>query len=263
MFDHLRAPFRQRAILLTLARTDFRSRYKGSLLGTAWAFAQPVLTILLYLFIYQVGFRGTAPHGVPFVLWLIVGMAPWFFLSDALVGMTGVFLEYAFLVKKVVFDAAVIPAMKLLAISFVHVVVWLLIVVIVLASGRSPTLTWLQIPYYFVALLALISGAGLFMAAITPLFRDMAHIVSVVLQFGFWLTPVMWPLSAAPENLRLLLQGNPLYYIIDGLRDAVFLDKPFWDKPLLTAYFWALVILMNAAAGLTFSRARSHFADVL
>lgn len=249
--------------MLTLARTDFRARYKGSLLGTAWAFAQPVLTILLYLFIYQVGFRGAAPHDVPFVLWLIVGMAPWFFLSDALVGMTGVFLEYAFLVKKVVFDVSIVPSMKLLSICFVHVVVWLVILGIVVASGRPPTLAWLQIPYYFVALLALTSGAGLFLAAITPFFRDMAHIIGVVLQFGFWLTPVMWPLSSAPSEVRLLLQGNPLYYVIEGLRGAVFLDKPFWHEPLLTAYFWALVVLLNVVAGLTFSRARGHFADVL
>ena len=76
----------------------------GDLLGATWAFVQPVLTILLYLFIYQVGFRAPPPSGVPFVVWLIVGMAPWFYFVEALSTTTIAFLEYGFLVKKVLFD---------------------------------------------------------------------------------------------------------------------------------------------------------------
>src|SRR5438105_7474192 len=125
---------RPRGLIFELARNDFRARYTGSLLGATWAFVQPVMTIGLYLFIYQVGFRSAPPAEVPFVLWLVVGIAPWFFFGDALVGSTSSLLEYSFLVKKVVFDVTAVPTIKVLSSAFIHAIVWSIVVLIVLVT---------------------------------------------------------------------------------------------------------------------------------
>lgn len=263
MMERVFAPLRHRELLMELARNDFRARHKGSLLGTLWAFAQPVLTIVLYLFIYQVGLRRADTDGVPFVLWLIVGITPWFFFTDALSAMTTSLVEYKFLVKKVVFEVTIIPAIKLLSSIFVAAVVWVIVLIILAVAGYPPSLAWLQLPYYFLAVTALAAGLGLLTSAITPFFRDLSQIVAVAVQFGVWLTPVLWPLSNAPARLRPILELNPVHYVIQGMRDALLLGRPFWHHPLLTAYFWIFVLAANVIGLRVFGRLRPHLADVL
>lgn len=263
MVEHVLATIRQRRLLMELARNDFRARYTGSLLGVTWAFVQPVLTILLYLFIYKVGFRSGSPEKVPFVLWLIVGITPWFFFTDALVMTTQSLLEYSFLVKKVLFEVSIVPTIKLVSSAFIHLVVWGIVLAILLITGHPPTLGWLQAPYYFFALFALLAGIGWFTSSITPFFRDMTQVVGVVLQFAFWVTPVLWSVSVVPAKLRILLELNPLYYVIEGLRGALLLNEPFWAHPRLTLYFWSFVLISNVVGYALFRRVRPHLPDVL
>lgn len=263
MIEHALATYRQRALIFELARNDFRARYTGSLLGVTWAFAQPVLTIVLYLFIYQVGFRSQPPGEAPFVLWLIVGLAPWFFFIDALSGATSALVEYSFLVKKIVFEVTILPTIKLVSAAFIHLVVWAVVLVILSATGYPPRLAWLQVPYYFLATYALVNGIALFTAAVTPFFRDMIQVVVVGVQFAFWLTPILWPIANAPPRLARVLELNPVHYVIQGMREALLLGKPLWAHPVLTVWFWALVLIMNLVGLALFRRLRPHLPDVL
>lgn len=248
---------------MELAKNDFRARYTGSLLGVTWAFAQPTLTIVLYLFIYQVGFRSAPPSQVPFVLWLIVGMAPWFFFIDALSGATISLLEYSFLVKKIVFEVSILPTIKLVSAAFIHTVVWLLVMAILTATGYPPKASWLFAPYYFFALFALVSGLSLFTAAITPFFRDMIQVVTVGLQFAFWLTPILWSIETAPAKFVRYLTLNPVYYPIQGLRESLLLGRTPLAHPMLTAWFWGVVLVLNLLGVALFRRLRPHLPDVL
>jgi len=101
--------YKNRRLVAKLAKNDFKTRYAGSYLGIVWAFIQPVITILVYWFVFSVGFRsGTGDLGVPFVLYLVAGIVPWFFFQDALIGGTNSLLEYNYLVKKVVFNISVL-----------------------------------------------------------------------------------------------------------------------------------------------------------
>ena len=93
--------YKNRRLVAKLAKNDFKTRYAGSYLGIVWAFIQPVITILVYWFVFSVGFRsGTGDLGVPFVLYLVAGIVPWFFFQDALIGGTNSLLEYNYLGKK-------------------------------------------------------------------------------------------------------------------------------------------------------------------
>ena len=95
--------YKNRRLVMKLAKNDFKTRYAGSYFGTFWAFVQPVVTILVYWFVFSVGFRSNTDElGVPFVLYLVAGIVPWFFFSDALSGGSNALLEYDYLVKKVV-----------------------------------------------------------------------------------------------------------------------------------------------------------------
>ena len=99
----LKKSIQNRKMILKLAKNDFKTKYAGSYFGIFWAFVPPIVTILLYWFVFQIGFRSEPVGDYPFVLWLTAGLVPWFYFSDAWNGGTASLLEYSYLVKKVVY----------------------------------------------------------------------------------------------------------------------------------------------------------------
>ena len=123
-----------RKMLWKLSKNDFKTKYAGSYLGIFWAFVQPIITIAIYVFVFQVGFKAApTDDGYPFVLYLIAGIIPWFFFAEALMNATNCLIEYSYLVKKVVFNISILPIIKIISSLFVH----LFFIVIAFAKGKT------------------------------------------------------------------------------------------------------------------------------
>ena len=114
--------YRNRRLVKKMAKNDLKSRFAGSYFGTIWAFIQPIVTILVYYFVFGIAMRGGAASGdgTPFVLYLVSGIVPWMYFQEGLITGTNSFLEYSYLVKKVVFDISVLPVVKLLSALVIH-----------------------------------------------------------------------------------------------------------------------------------------------
>ena len=259
---------RKRKLIWDLAKADFRKRFVGSYFGMVWMLVQPIVTVLIYFFIFQVGFKSVPPvPGVPYVLWLIPGIVPWFFYSEALNCVTGCLQEYSYLVKKVVFQVEILPIIKLISCMLVHAFFAGIMLAVFLCYGRFPMATWIQILYYSFAAAMLALAFGYLTSAINVFFKDMAQIVSICLQFGMWLTPIMYSeqlfldkgLTMAPMILKL----NPFYYIAAGYRDSMLTGDWFFMRPTLTVYFWAVTLITMLVGLKVFKRLRPHFSDVL
>lgn len=249
-----------------LAKNDFRTKYAGSYLGIVWAFVQPITTILLYWFVFQIGFRTPSVNDYPFVLWLTAGLVPWFFFSDAWNGGTNSLLEYVFLVKKVVFDIEILPCIKVISAFFVNVFFTVFMMVLFAANGYMPTIHVLQLIYCIVCTFALVLSLSYFTSAVVVFVRDLGHFLNVLLQVLMWLTPIMWNISMIENDypwLAVLMRFNPVFYIVQGYRDAMFSGKWFWQYPLWTFYFWGLTLILYLFGTFVFDKLRPHFADVL
>ena len=261
------AILKNKKMVLTLAKNDFKTKFAGSYLGIIWAFIQPVITVLVYWFVFQVGFRASSVTDFPFVIYLVVGIVPWFFFSDALNGGANALTEYSYLVKKVVFNIDILPAVKIISALFVHVFFLLVSVVILCAYGYAPFSPYvLQFLYYEVCLGVFVIGLAYFCSAITVFFRDMTQIINIViLQVGMWMTPIMWePYEMLPPTLLKIFKLNPMFYIVDGFKDAFLYHRTFWgDKALWSIYFWVLTIAIYILGVTVFKRLKIHFADVL
>ena len=114
-----------RKLIWDLSKNDFKTRFAGSYLGIIWAFVQPIVTVLVYWFVFEKGMHASGINlrsGItaPFVLWLIAGLVPWFFFQEVLSGGTNALMEYSYLVKKVVFQIDILPIIKLISALFVH-----------------------------------------------------------------------------------------------------------------------------------------------
>ena len=257
----------RRKLIWDLAKADFKKRFVGSYFGMVWMFVQPLVTVLIYFFIFQLGFKSVPPvPGVPYVLWLGPGIVPWFFYSEALNCITGCLQEYSYLVKKVVFQVEILPVIKLISCLLVHGFFLLIMLIMALCFGKLPMVTWIQILYYSFAASMLALAFGYLTRAIHVFFKDMAQIVSICLQFGMWLSPIMYQetmFSADYPWIVTVLKLNPFYYIVAGYRDSILTGNWFWERPTLTVYFWVVTLVIGFAGLKVFKRLRPHFSDVL
>jgi ABC-type polysaccharide/polyol phosphate export permease len=254
---------RSRSLIADLAVRDFTSRYLGSTLGLAWAFIHPTCTVLILWFVFEQGFKSKPVANVPFVLWMLTGMVPWFFFSEALGAATGSVMEHAYLVRKVRFRVSVLPLVKLISASFVHLFFIGMTFLLFTAYGLTPTLHSLQVVYYTGACAVLLLGLSYATSSLVLFFKDLQQIVQMALQFGFWLTPIFWTVDMLPERYRLVIRLNPMQYIVQGYRESFIDHVWFWEHPWQTAWFWGVTAACFACGAFLFRRLRPHFADVL
>lgn len=252
-----------RWLILELTKKDFQVRYLGSYLGVLWAFIQPTVTVLIFWFVFQIGFKSMPVADFPFILWLITGMFPWFFISDAITSATNSIIENSYLVKKVVFRVSILPIIKITSALIIHLFFLGLLIVMFLLYGYIPTIYTLQILYYLFAAICLTLGLSWITATLVIFFKDIGQLVSMLLQFAFWGTPIFWSYAGVPVKYHKFLKLNPFYYIVEGYRNSLIYHKWFWEEPSMTLYFWCFTIIVFSIGALTFKKLRPHFADVL
>jgi ABC-type polysaccharide/polyol phosphate export permease len=252
-----------RDLILQLTIRDFKTRYLGSYLGLLWAFVQPSVTILIFWFVFEVGFKSIPVGDFPFVLWLITGLVPWFFISDTLSGAPTSIVENSFLVKKVVFRVSILPIVKLLSAMTIHLFFVSVIILLFMIYGFYPTLYNLQVFYYGFAMVILLLGLSWMSSALVIFLKDIGHFIAMCLQFVFWMTPIFWSLQMLPEKFHKFIKLNPVYYIIQGYRDSFIHHVWFWDHPIYSVYYWLCASFIFIIGAFVFLRLRPHFADVL
>ncbi|WP_034469219.1 ABC transporter permease [Butyrivibrio sp. AE2005] len=252
--------------LWELAKNDFATRFAGSFFGIVWAFIQPLVLILMYMFVFTVAIPAT-PMGdkYPYVLWLVAGLAPWFFFSEAVVNATNCLIEYSYLVKKVVFPINILPFVKILSSLFVHLFFIVVTLIISAVVGNFPGLFFIQIVYYLFCLILLISVIGFFTSSVLPFFRDFMPIVSIFMQVGMWYTPILWDIERLKDYpvLMLIMKINPVAYIVNGYRETYLGIGWFWENPSYMLSFWCQVLILGIIGTASFRKMLPHFADVL
>lgn len=258
--------YQNRKLIWTLAKNDFKTKYAGSYLGIIWAFVQPVVTVLVYWFVFGVVRQG-APKAVPFVLWLVCGLVPWFFFSEALIQSTNALIEYSYLVKKVVFKISILPLVKVAASLFVHVFFMAFTVGLFCCYGYWPDVYDLQLLYYSLCVFVFVLALAYTTSAVVVFFRDLTHLITILLQVGIWMTPIMWDFQDMGINpfsmVARVLKLNPMYYVVAGYRNSLIDKQWFWEHPWQSAYFWGVTVVLFMIGTRLFRKLKVHFADVL
>lgn len=252
-----------RHVIWDLTKKDLRQRYLGSALGILWAFIQPTLTVFIFWFVFQIGFKSMPIAGFPFVLWLICGMFPWFYFTDAWSSATNSIMVNSFLVKKVVFRVSLLPIIQMTSALVINSFFILMLFVLFALYGYHPSIYNLQVFYYFFALFCLVFGLSLVTATLVIFLRDVGQLVAMFLQFGFWVTPIFWDLSMIPQQLHFFFKLNPMYYIVEGYRQSFIYHCWFWELGYINLWFWFVTLVLAVVGVVVFKKMRPHFADVL
>ena len=262
----LSALWSNRKLLVTLSKNDFKVKYAGSYFGILWGFIQPFITIGVYWFVFQIGFRsGSIVEGYPFILWLICGLIPWFFFVEAVSSGTNCLLDYHYLVKKVVFPMDILPSIRLVSTYYVHIFFMFFMLLVFLLYGVFPNIHWLQLIYCEICLFVLLAGIVYASSAVVVFFKDLSQIITIVLQIGLWLTPILWDYHSVSSNATLLfiLKLNPVFYVVQQYRNAFLYQTWFWNDGNWTIYFWGITLIFFGVGIVIFQKLKIHFADVL
>jgi lipopolysaccharide transport system permease protein len=217
---NLREIWDYRDLLFFLTWRDINIRYKQTILGAAWAVIQPVLTMFLFTIFF--GRMAAVPsEGAPYPLFAFAALLPWQYFATALGNAANSLVNNSNLLSKVYFPRLLIPLASLFPPAVDFIIAF--IVLVVLMFYYRATLTWnvLWLPAFCVLAFVTTFGAGLWFAALNVRYRDVRHIVTVLVQFGMFVSPVAYPSRLVPEPWRLLYAVNPMTGTIEGFRWAL------------------------------------------
>ena len=262
-FDFLRFLRQRKYLIIEMAKRDLSDQHIGSVLGVLWTFVHPLVMVFILWLVFSVGFKAAPATGVPFVVWLMTGMGIWMTFGDVLSRSTSAIVTSPHLVKKLQFAVSVLPIVKLAGALVIHAIFMVVLIFLILLYDLPVRLYWLQVFYYFFAMSVLVVGLSWITASVNVFFRDVAQIVQICLQVGFWGTPIFWDLSIMPENLRFFFKLNPMFYIVQGYRESFLYSIPFWDHGRMTAYYWLVALGIFLVGAWIFRQLRPHFADVV
>ncbi len=263
LFELVKEIYAKKYIIYELAKRDFELKYKGSYFGFFWTLLQPALFVLIIWFVLTVGFNFQKIENTSQTYWLIAGIIPWLFFSEVFVSVTTVIRQYWFLIKRPDFSLGILPIVKILSELIVHSVFLIIAIIVGFFFNTYSGFFLVQIFYYIFGMSFLLIGLGWLSSSTSMLVRDVNNIVSILVQFGFWVTPVFWSISMVPTRYQWIIKLNPLYYIVTGYRDTLIFKIPFWEHINETIYFWGFVVATLVIGAVIFRRLRPHFAEVI
>src|SRR5215831_16180896 len=236
MFAHLRDLPKYRGLIQSLVVRDLKARYRGSVLGFFWSFVNPLLLLLIYSFVFTVVLPGTHPKEIePYALFMFCGILPWTWFSSSLLESANVLISGGNLIKKVLFPAEILPIVTVLA-NMVHFFFGLVILAGFLIYYQRPLNPGelALFPVTVAVQLVLTLGFALILSALTVHFRDIRDILSNLLTFWFFATPIIYPyfLFDDPANpghevwQARLLKLNPFTHLAITYQEILFFPGP-------------------------------------
>ncbi len=262
----LRNLWARKELIYQFTTREIVQRYKGSYLGLAWSFVTPLALLLVYTFVFSVIFRARWPgmdtgSHAEFALALFVGLIAFTIFSETTLAAPRLIVKNPNYVKKVVFPLEILVVSTLGA-AAVHSLFSLVILLAgeLLVLGGIPW-TIIFLPLMYLPLLLLCLGLGWFFASLGVFIRDISHLLGVVVQMLFFLTPIFYPLEAIPFPYRYLIYLNPLTFIVNHFRRvALFGQMPDWPE-------FAVITLLTAGVCMGgyiwFMKSKKTFADVV
>ena len=241
--------YRFRGFIYESVRREFTSRYRNSMLGASWLVIQPLAQIMIFTLIFsQVMITRlpsvTSPFG--YSIFLCAGIFTWGLFSDLVNRSQNMFLENANLLKKINFPRICLPIIVIFNACIGFAIVFSLFVCFLLISDNFPGWAILAIIPILLLQILFATGLGMVIGVLNVFFRDVGQFFGIVLQFWFWLTPIIYPLSTLPDWAQHVVMLNPLTPIILAYQEILVQGKlPIWSDFLSTAVFACMFCLLG------------------
>jgi lipopolysaccharide transport system permease protein len=256
-------PFSHYRLFHNFARQDFFSQFSASIGGFLWLFITPIVHILIYSFVFAYVFqvRPTAEYSeTHFVIFMMLGYLPWFAFAECIGRSTGLLLEKAPLITKVMFPVQIIPIVGTLVPYLTHVIGFALLLCYLAFQGNFNVL-WLWLPLIFALQFLFTMGLVAVLSALCVFLRDLQQLVTLLVTLWFFLTPIIYPISMIQsETVRNLFLLNPMHSFVNLYREIVLIG----ELPLINLQIIIPISLISfLLGGWLFMRIKHAFGDVL
>ncbi|MBX7108854.1 MAG: ABC transporter permease [Chitinophagales bacterium] len=258
--SQLREIFHYRHLLWMLAYRDYRVRYAQTVLGIAWALIQPVLTLLIFILVFNKAVK-VETGSVPYPVFALTGMWAWSYFSYVITQAGQSIINAQALVTKIYFPRMIIPVSKGLVGFIDFIIVFLLLMILMLWYRFLPGSNLFALPVVILAVILFSMAMGIWFSALTIRFRDLQYVIPFLVQIGLYLSPVGYPSSQIPDAYRHLYYLNPMAGIIDGFRYSV-LGTPLPAASYLL-YSGAIMVVLLLSGVYYFQRTERVIADVI
>ncbi len=282
---NLGALWRYRELLYFLMWRDIKVRYKQTVFGATWAIIQPVVTMVIFTFVF--GRLANVPSdGVPYPIFSYCGLLPWTFFATALSRSSSSLVGNASLISKIYFPRLILPLSSALAGLLDVAIAFVVLLGLMLFYHVPPTATIVALPLFLLLAVAAALAVGLWLSALNVRYRDVGYVVPFLTQIWLYATPIAYPASLIKGNLRLILALNPMAGVVEGFRWAILsgggfhttrpshalfgvavadptpASAPWLDIPTL-AISTAITLVALAGGLYYFRRMEQQFADVV
>ena len=231
-----------RQMIFSLVKRDLRGRYKGSLLGFFWTFLNPLLQLAVYTIVFSVIMRSGIEK---YYLFLFVALIPWIMFSTSVAGGCSCVINHKDMVTKIYFPREVLPIAHVTTAMVNMLYSFIVVFIVVLFSGvQVQPMALLCLPVIVVVEYILSIGMALIVSSLTVFFRDLEHIMGILVMLWQFLTPVMYSVDQVPEELRPIFQFNPMTQVITAYRDILYYGTIPHIETLSSALMWGVISVL-------------------
>lgn len=261
----LKEQFLNFRLIRSLGMFELKTKYAGNYLGLLWIFINPLLQIGVYWFAFGIGLKSGQPVGnIPYVYWMTIGLIVWFYVNGSLSAGTSSIYSRISIISKMNFPVSIIPTFIVFSQLIEHLILLGVTLVVFNFVGLPINIRYLELPYYLICTTAMVISFNMLLATLATFVRDVKLLVTSALKFGMFLSPILWSPDHLSMSLQFLMKLNPVYYLINGYRNAIFGEGVwFYQQPLYAFYFWGLVIIIFIIGATANKRMRDNLLDYL
>lgn len=250
--------------IFAIAKYELIADMRDSKLGIFWNFANPVIQIFTYWFVFGVGIRNNKPvSGIDFMDWMLAGMVVWFYISKCITGGVNAIYAKANVITKMKFPVSILPATVVFKELFNHFCMLIIIFFFYAWRGFTPSWNWLGIFYYTFCATVLSISLSMVTSVLNMFTRDVKKMVNSCIRLLMYLTPILWTIEKLSLVQMRLVKANPLFYIVEGYRDCLFFHQGFLYYPHRIIGFWAVTIFLFLLGSWLMYKFKHKFIDLM
>lgn len=262
----IRSQWERREQIFSLALFDLRKQARGTVLGPAWLFVKPIVYICVFWFALEIGLRSGSnePGAPPYILWLMGGLVPWFYIQTMLGTGSSVFARFKYLVNKIKFPLAGIPTIFAIAEMIIHLGMVALLLVVYFLFGQPLDWYLLQIPVAIVLMFVFFYMFSLTTSLLSAISKDFKNLIVTFSTPLFWLSGIIFNVYDLGIGwLQTLLMFDPITFIASMFRCAVYDKTWIWENPMAVIGFAVVFVAMLVVMLVVYKRTREEVPDVI
>jgi len=244
-----RAVWNYRGFVLGSVQREFQTRYRNSLLGALWTILNPLSMIIVYTVIFSQLMKARLPgvdSSLAYGIYLCTGILAWGFFAEVISRSQSVFLEHANLIKRLSFPRICLPLIVVLNAGVNFTIIFVLFLGFLLVTQNFPGWAVLGVIPVLLIQVAFSIGLGISLGVLNVFFRDVGQLMAIILQFWFWFTPIVYPLSILPKSIQSLIVLNPMAPLMAAYQGVFVYGRwPDWGSLWPTALLAVVLCLFG------------------